>query len=148
MELTQRVTADWIRIGFQGPDPATDFRGMGVLGLQNLVYFGEHYPDVFARLVTAQRKRDYPLACAGINVTSMLLELLRMREDRPGADAALPVGERPPFDASWSSDMFHFFCHMFYRERAFEDMYCFCLRQLDRMFVQVLPPARPEGPHA
>merc|ERR1712185_851902 len=45
------------------------------------------------------------------------------------------VQGRPPFDPAWSSDMFHFFCHMFYREAAFEDMYCFCLRQLDRMFV-------------
>ena len=50
----------------------------GILGLTNLVYFGEHYPDVFRRLVSAQGKRDYPLACAGINVTSMLLELLRI----------------------------------------------------------------------
>ena len=94
--------------------------------------------------MSAQRKRDYPLACAGINITSLLLELLQMRDDGEPAT----VQERPPFDPAWSSDMFHFFCHMFYRERAFEDMYCFCLRQLDRMFVQVLPPARPEGPHA
>ncbi len=45
------------------------------------------------------------------------------------------VQARPPFDGQWSSDMFLFFCHMFYRERAFEDMYCFCLRRLDRMVV-------------
>ena len=38
------VTTEWVRLGFQGADPATDFRGMGVLGLHNLVYFGEHYP--------------------------------------------------------------------------------------------------------
>ena len=42
--LAQRVTSEWVRLGFQGDDPATDFRGMGVLGLHNLVYFGEHYP--------------------------------------------------------------------------------------------------------
>ena len=33
--------------------------------------------------------------------------------------------------------MFHFFCHMFYRHHAFEDMYCFCVRLLDRMFVSM-----------
>ena len=47
------------------------------------------------------------------------------------------VQGRPPFDGAWGSDMFHFFCHMFYRECAFEDMYCFCLRLLDRMFVSM-----------
>ena len=33
--------------------------------------------------------------------------------------------------------MFRFFCHMFYRERPFEDMYCFSLRMLDRIFVEL-----------
>ena len=62
--------------------------------------------------ITAQRKRDYPLACAGINVTSMLLELLRMRDPRESEEA---VQSRPPFGTEWDCDMFHFYCHMFYR---------------------------------
>ena len=145
---------------------------MGVLGLANLVYFGEHYPDVFARLVTAQRKRDYPLACAGINVTFMLLELLQLKDAPPDE-----VQRRPPVAEAWDTDLFRFFCHMFYREyaegrleawaaverpvchsrgpappiarlltlrpppdrqrRPFEDMYCFSLRMLDRIFVSL-----------
>ena len=33
-------------IGFQGRDPATDFRGLGVLSLSNLVYYSrEHTVD-------------------------------------------------------------------------------------------------------
>jgi predicted outer membrane lipoprotein len=104
---------------------------MGLLGLANLVYFGEHYADVFQRLVSAQRKRDYPLACAGKNITALLLELLNMKDE----GEPQTVQSRPPFDGQWGSDMFFFFCHMFYRERAFEDMYCFCLRRLDRMMV-------------
>jgi len=35
--LTERISAQWTDIGFQGNDPATDFRGMGILGLLNLV---------------------------------------------------------------------------------------------------------------
>ena len=132
VEMSERVTEQWLRIGFQGADPATDFRGMGVLGLQNLVYFGEHYPEVFQRLVSKQRKRDYPLACAGINVTAMLVDLLRLR-DCDGSE----VAARPPFESAWESDMFAFFCHMFYRERPFEDMYCFALRTLDRVWVSM-----------
>ena len=103
------VSDRWIHLGFQSSEPAKDFRGMGILGLANLVYFGEHYADVFQRLVAAQRKRDYPLACAGINITSLLLELLNMRDEGEPET----VQSRPPFDGEWSCDMFHFFCHMF-----------------------------------
>jgi len=39
--LTGRISTQWTLIGFQGSDPATDFRGMGLLGLLNLVYV--HY---------------------------------------------------------------------------------------------------------
>lgn len=35
--LKARITKQWCDIGFQGDDPKTDFRGMGLLGLVNLV---------------------------------------------------------------------------------------------------------------
>jgi len=35
--LSQRRTKEWQNVGFQGEDPKTDFRGMGVLGLHNLL---------------------------------------------------------------------------------------------------------------
>ena len=35
--LLSRVTSQWQNIGFQGNDPKTDFRGMGILGLNNLL---------------------------------------------------------------------------------------------------------------
>ena len=38
-ELTSRLSNDWGDIGFQGEDPKTDFRGMGMLGLRNLSFF-------------------------------------------------------------------------------------------------------------
>ena len=31
--LKERITKQWGDIGFQGKDPQTDFRGMGMLGL-------------------------------------------------------------------------------------------------------------------
>jgi hypothetical protein len=37
----------WVLLGFQCAEPSKDFRGMGILGLSNLVYFGERHPDVF-----------------------------------------------------------------------------------------------------
>jgi len=36
-QLKSRLTEEWIEIGFQGKDPATDFRGAGVLGLEQLL---------------------------------------------------------------------------------------------------------------
>ena len=35
--LPTRKTKLWQNIGFQGTDPKTDFRGMGLLGLENLL---------------------------------------------------------------------------------------------------------------
>ena len=35
--LQSRVSKQWTDIGFQGEDPMTDFRGMGMLGLHNLL---------------------------------------------------------------------------------------------------------------
>ncbi len=35
--LESRKTKDWQNLGFQGDDPKTDFRGMGLLGLLNLL---------------------------------------------------------------------------------------------------------------
>eukprot|EP00045_Choanoeca_perplexa_P010521 m.107119 g.107119 ORF g.107119 m.107119 type:complete len:161 (-) comp15305_c0_seq5:38-520(-) len=36
-----RNTRDWGRLGFQGADPVTDLRGMGILGLKTLVRLKE-----------------------------------------------------------------------------------------------------------
>lgn len=36
--------ARWKELGFQGADPSTDFRGMGLLGLDQLVAFATHAP--------------------------------------------------------------------------------------------------------
>ncbi|NXQ78641.1 ELMD2 protein, partial [Quiscalus mexicanus] len=35
--LRARISKQWCDIGFQGEDPKTDFRGMGLLGLVNLL---------------------------------------------------------------------------------------------------------------
>lgn len=35
-DLGERLTEKWIDIGFQAKDPATDFRGAGLLGLELL----------------------------------------------------------------------------------------------------------------
>lgn len=77
-----RVSAEWGEIGFQGQDPATDFRGMGLLGLEQLVHFAEGPQNSAARAAltdSAHPVRYYPFAAAGINLTSFVVELLGAR---------------------------------------------------------------------
>eukprot|EP00053_Salpingoeca_punica_P026433 m.20542 g.20542 ORF g.20542 m.20542 type:complete len:324 (+) comp8740_c0_seq1:196-1167(+) len=73
-----RVSDQWTEIGFQGRDPATDFRGMGVLSLKNIVYFARHFPEDVARVMRpANDPFAYPFAAAGINLTAHLFQLLK-----------------------------------------------------------------------
>ncbi|XP_061686143.1 ELMO domain-containing protein 2 [Syngnathoides biaculeatus] len=79
VELESRVTKQWGDIGFQGDDPKTDFRGMGMLGLVNLLFFSEHYTQE-ARLVLSHAnhpKLGYSYAIVGINLTEMTYSLLK-----------------------------------------------------------------------
>ena len=71
-------TSQWNEVGFQGKDPATDFRGMGLLGLIQLVYFAETYPEKARALLLESEhpRRWFPWAVTGVNVTSFVVELL------------------------------------------------------------------------
>jgi hypothetical protein len=68
----------WKEIGFQGNDPATDFRGMGLLGLEQLLYFSTYDTDG-ARMALSNSNAQvkwYSFAIVGINITGFLKELL------------------------------------------------------------------------
>ena len=71
----------WPNLGFQGHNPATDFRATGVLGLA----FFAHFAKVHAGLATAILARanrpieGYPLALASIHATAFAQRLLRER---------------------------------------------------------------------
>jgi ELMO domain-containing protein len=43
--LKERKTMQWVDIGFQGKDPSTDFRGAGMLGLEQLLAITDHGSD-------------------------------------------------------------------------------------------------------
>ncbi|VDM38423.1 unnamed protein product [Toxocara canis] len=77
-KLINRVTKQWQKIGFQGDDPATDFRGMGVLSLDQLIFFAQ-YDVANAREVLSlctNPEHELPMATAGITFTSMARNLL------------------------------------------------------------------------
>ncbi|EFA78286.1 engulfment and cell motility ELM family protein [Heterostelium album PN500] len=72
-----RITSEWGHMGFQGKDPATDFRGMGLLGLENLLYLATNYEEETKYILEcANSKFQYPFAITGINITSKLVNML------------------------------------------------------------------------
>nr|CAD7567531.1 unnamed protein product [Timema californicum] len=79
VHLKSRVTKQWQEIGFQGDDPKTDFRGMGILGLENLIYFAEEYPGPASHVLSHSHHPQYGYAFAivGINLTFMAYHLLK-----------------------------------------------------------------------
>jgi len=76
-----RKTLEWQEIGFQGKDPATDFRGMGILSLANLVYFAKNCTEMVQIILSPYMANStpsspaFPFAISGINITSMVLNL-------------------------------------------------------------------------
>jgi hypothetical protein len=77
------ISADWGEVGFQGKDPTTDFRGMGLYGLLQLVYLSNVERGFRARKMLFESRhprRYFPFAASGINVTAFVLnDLLRGR---------------------------------------------------------------------
>jgi hypothetical protein len=71
---------DYGDLGFQnGLKPGTDFRGMGLLSLEQLVWFaekrGRDAREVL--LFSCHPTRYYPFAATGVNITQLCLGLLR-----------------------------------------------------------------------
>lgn len=77
--LETRITKQWQEIGFQGDDPKTDFRGMGILGLENLLFFAEEYNSAARHVLLHSHhpNHGYTFAIVGINLTSMAYNLLK-----------------------------------------------------------------------
>lgn len=71
----------WEDIGFQGNDPSTDLRGVGILGLVNALYLvvtPETIP--FSKQVyslSVKQSQEFPLMVLSLNVTRICLHILR-----------------------------------------------------------------------
>jgi engulfment and cell motility protein 2 len=80
----QRKDKRWTEVGFQGPDPGTDFRGAGVFGLRHLIFFAQTHPDEFQRF----QKSGYPLSIAGLNITMLIYSCLGWRSKKLEIDTS------------------------------------------------------------
>eukprot|EP00455_Lapot_gusevi_P022600 TRINITY_DN23548_c0_g1_i1.p1 TRINITY_DN23548_c0_g1~~TRINITY_DN23548_c0_g1_i1.p1 ORF type:complete len:322 (-),score=81.68 TRINITY_DN23548_c0_g1_i1:14-919(-) len=75
------LSVDWTQVGFQGANPATDFRGMGVLGLEALVYFAENHPRNREILTESNTKQNwFSFAITHLNISYDVMLLLRQTD--------------------------------------------------------------------
>lgn len=80
-----RLGSHWGEIGFQGIDPATDLRGMGMFGLLQLLYFSSVFNEE-AKLVLAraqQPSNSFPFALQSLNISKIVVDALREQSLNP-----------------------------------------------------------------
>jgi len=77
-QLVDRRTDQWQKIGFQGDDPSTDFRGMGMLGLDQLIFFAQFDVDNCHRVLSLSHHptMGFPFAICGITISALCKNLL------------------------------------------------------------------------
>ena len=79
----------WVdRMGFQQPDPVTDFRSGGVLSLAMMVYMVESKPVLCRRFFTGDTA-VLPFGITCINVTDMIAKFLMLAKSTDRMDALL-----------------------------------------------------------
>lgn len=74
-----RFGAHWEEIGFQGDDPATDLRGVGMLGLLQLLFFVRKYADLAKKIhkLSRDEKQCFPFSVVSLNFTKIILQTMR-----------------------------------------------------------------------
>jgi len=112
-ELESRVSNAWKDLGFQGDDPKTDFRGMGMLGLENLLYFAKNCSGTALHVLSHSHHPNYgySLAIVGINLTHMSYTLWK---DGAAKTHIYNLCHKPNI---YQPDMNHFhrfYCYLFF----------------------------------
>ncbi|CAA6668812.1 unnamed protein product [Spirodela intermedia] len=121
-DLIGLVSDQWKDMGWQGPNPSTDFRGCGFVSLENLLFLARTYPASYRRLLFKQggvrATWEYPFAVAGINVSFMLIQMLDLYSVRPKSPPGLN------FIRILSED-----------EEAFDVLYCIAFEMMDAQWL-------------
>ncbi|CAK9314784.1 unnamed protein product [Citrullus colocynthis] len=122
IELKGMISEQWKEMGWQGPNPSTDFRGCGFISLENLLFFSRTFPASFRRLLLKEDGNratwEYPFAVAGINVSFMLIQMLDLKSEKPrclpGLNFLRLLGEN---------------------EEAFDVLYCVAFEMMDAQWL-------------
>ncbi|XP_014493259.1 ELMO domain-containing protein A isoform X1 [Vigna radiata var. radiata] len=122
VSLEGLISDQWKDMGWQGPNPSTDFRGCGFISLENLLFFARKYPASFHRLLLKKEgiraTWEYPFAVAGINISYMLIQMLDLYSEKPrclpGANFLKLLGDN---------------------EEAFDILYCIAFEMMDAQWL-------------
>ncbi|KAG4967692.1 hypothetical protein AAZX31_12G103700 [Glycine max] len=122
VSLEGLISDQWKDMGWQGPNPSTDFRGCGFISLENLLFFARKYPESFHKLLLKKDGKratwEYPFAVAGINISFMLIQMLDLCSEKPrclpGMNFVKLLGEN---------------------EEAFDVLYCIAFEMMDAQWL-------------
>lgn len=67
----------WSRLGFQGTDPSTDFRAMGLHGLRQLHDYSSRPDGTEVLQHSLEESKWFPFAVVSINISAFQLDLLK-----------------------------------------------------------------------
>lgn len=126
-KLPDRVGPHWKTLGFQGNDPATDFRGMGLLGLHTLLFMAKHRLQDMQNILASNQ--DYPFAAAAINVCSLIFEKLNFK-------ASTSLDQLYHSSAEFNTPLMDFFCRV-EDENVFEEVFVVLLLLVDATYVKM-----------
>ncbi|RZB75318.1 ELMO domain-containing protein A isoform F [Glycine soja] len=105
VSLEGLISDQWKDMGWQGPNPSTDFRGCGFISLENLLFFARKYPESFHKLLLKKDGKratwEYPFAVAGINISFMLIQMLDLCSENEEAFDVLYCIAFEMMDAQW-----------------------------------------------
>lgn len=74
------IDRKWLDIGFQGPDPSTDFRGAGILALYNLHDFVINREAASRKvyLDATDKIKWYFFAASGVNISGAIIDIVEV----------------------------------------------------------------------
>ena len=100
-----RMTDEWGELGFQGNNPATDFRAMGALGLDALLYFARMQPAAARRVCNESLVPNNKWFSFAITHINLAFDVVQWCEREPALVASTFLAAAPV-----SVDTFHRFC--------------------------------------
>jgi len=79
VDLCPRFGPHWETIGFQGEDPSTDLRGVGMLGLLQLLHFVRKHQELARQIhkLSRDETKNFPFSVVSINLSRVVLQTLR-----------------------------------------------------------------------
>ncbi|KAK8477682.1 hypothetical protein V6N12_042635 [Hibiscus sabdariffa] len=120
------ISEQWKEMGWQGPNPSTDFRellasGLVVLSLWKTCCFMAGHTRLLLKLDGTRATWEYPFAVAGINVSFMLIQMLDLFSEKP---SNLPGLNFLKLLAEIAED-----------EQAFDVLYCIAFEMVDAQWL-------------